>query len=80
VLHEQCVIWTASSINGFERKPGRRTCPSMKAYEQAIAVRQQRLMREVDALRRTGVEETILQALARWLYKCFPSGEAPPKR
>jgi hypothetical protein len=77
---EQYVIWTASSINGFEWKPGRRTYPSMDACEQAIAVRRQRLMREVEALRRIGAEETIVHAIADRMYRCFPTDEAPPKR
>ncbi len=73
---EQYVIWTASSIDGFEWKPGRRTYPTVEVCEQAIAARRQRLTYEVEALRRIGADETILHALADRMYRCLPTGEA----
>ena len=80
VADEQYMIWTASSANGFQWAPGKRTYLSVEACEQAVTRRQQRVAREVEALRRIGAEETVLRTLGDRIYRCLPTGDTPPKQ
>lgn len=77
---EEYVIWRSSTLNGFEWVAGSRRYSSKGACDQAVAVRQGRVARAVDLLRRIGADDTLLHAVGDRVYECRPSLNRPPAR
>ena len=77
---EEYVIWRSSTLNGFEWVAGSRTYSSKGACDQAVAVRQGRVAKAVDLLRRIGADDTLLHAVGDRVYECRPAINRPPAR
>ncbi|HEY7434446.1 MAG TPA: hypothetical protein VIE41_04850 [Methylomirabilota bacterium] len=77
---QEYVIWRSSTLERFDWVPGSRTYPSREACDQAVAVRQGRISRAVDFLRRIGADDILLRAVGDRVYECRPALPRPPTR
>ena len=77
---EEHVIWRSSTLNAHEWVPGSRAYASKEACDQAIAVRQGRVTKAVELLRRIGADDIVLRAVGDRLYECRPALTRPPSR
>jgi hypothetical protein len=78
---EEYVIWRSSTPNAHEWAPGSRAYASKEACDQAIAVRQGRVTKAVEFLRRIGADDIVLRAVGDRVYECRPAAlTRPPSR
>jgi hypothetical protein len=77
---EEYVIWRSSPLNTHEWVPGSRAYASKEACDQAVAVRQGRVTKAVEFLRRIGADDIVMRAVGDRVYECRPALTRPPSR